>query len=122
MSDEQNVKYYKILIGIMVVFILSLPLWGGRVFEGPVGERGATGAQGVQGEKGPQGIQGIQGLTGPAGARGATGATGPQGPQGPAGGFDSNKCYQLVGINYGTFTYKYVEVECPELVDPLIVT
>lgn len=129
MSEEQNVKYYKILIVVMALFILSLPIWGGRVFAGPIGATGATGAQGPQGEKGPQGaqgLQGIQGLTGPQGLRGATGATGatgPQGPQGPDGGFKADKCYDLVAVDWGTYVYQFQEIDCPDgLADPELVT
>lgn len=130
MSEEQNVKYYKILIVVMAIFILSLPIWGGRVFAGPIGERGVTGAQGPQGEKGPQGaqgLQGLQGLTGPQGLRGeagpagpvgATGATGLQGPQGPAGGFDTSKCYEITGVGNTVPAFQFAEIECPDLVDP----
>lgn len=124
MSEDQNVKYYKILIVVMAVFILSMPIWGGKVFAGPAGSNGATGPQGAQGEKGaqgPQGIQGIQGLTGATGPRGATGATGPAGPvgpQGPAGGFNAEKCYQWVGVA-DPFIFKYQEIVCPETItDP----
>ncbi len=86
-------KWYLIL-GVVVLLVASLALFGcqgSQGLQGPKGDKGIQGIQGIQGLQGPQGPQGEKGDKGDSGPQGAIGLqgpkgdTGPQGPQGAAG-------------------------------------